>query len=104
MPDPSHVPPRPSPPRPSHARSAEFLLKHAKSLLRAYRADDSSAVLRMAGVIPRLRGLALPHKRRDQNVRLADAQHVVARELGYPGWPALAREMKSNRTSNGTRK
>ena len=82
MPDPPHVPPRPSPPRPSHARSAEFLLKHAKSLLRAYRADDSSAVLRMAGVIPRLRGLALPHKRRDQNVRLADRCRLAATSAG----------------------
>ena len=107
MPDPPNVPTRPppsSPPRPSHAGNLEFLLKQAKALLRAYRADEPSAVLRMAGVIPRLRGLTLPHKRRDQNVRLADAQHVVARELGYRNWPALARDLKSTPILKGNQK
>src|SRR6476646_10624988 len=95
MPDPTTTgPPSSLPPssvRPTHAGNVDFLRKQAKALLRAYHTNDRSAVLRMASVIPRLRSLALPQKRRGQNVRLSDAQHVIARELGYANWPALAR-------------
>jgi hypothetical protein len=80
-----------SPFRPAHAGNLDFLRKQAKSLLRAYHANDRRAVLRLASVLPRLRSLALPQKRADQAVKLADAQHVIARELGYASWPALQR-------------
>ena len=93
MPDPTTT----GPPlrRPTHAGNVEFLCKQAKALLRAYRANDPTAVLRMASVFPRLRSLALPNRRRDQNVRLADAQHVIARELGHPSWATMARHLST---------
>ena len=93
MPDPTTT----GPPirRPAHAGNVEFLRKQAKALLRAYHANEPTAVLRMASVIPRLRSLALPNRRRDQSVRLADAQHVIARELGHPSWAAMARHLST---------
>ena len=97
MPDPTTT----GPPirRPAHARNLEFVRKQAKALLRAYHANESTAVLRMASVIPRLRSLALPRRRNDQDVKLADAQHVIARELGQASWPALAREISTSSTT-----
>ena len=97
MPDPTTTGP-PSR-RPAHAGNVEFLRKQAKALLRAYQANEPTAVLRLASVIPRLRSLALPRKRRDQNVRLADAQHVIARELGHASWPAMVREIFTQPTT-----
>jgi hypothetical protein len=102
LPDPipsGRSPPLRSSDGPAHAGNLSFLRKQAKSLLRAYDANDRAAVLRMAGVIPRLRSLVLPQKRADQTVKLADAQHVIARELGYASWPALKRRLCSS-TSN----
>ena len=97
MPDPTTTGPPSA--RPAHAGNVEFLRKQAKALLRAYHTNDRSAVLRMASVIPRLRSLALPQKREDQHVKLADAQHVIARELGYASWPALVRDRSSSPTT-----
>jgi hypothetical protein len=57
--------------------------------------ERPAAVLRMASVIPRLRSLALPNRRRDQNVRVADAQHVIARELGHSSWAAMVRHLST---------
>lgn len=96
MPDPTNT----GPPlrRPAHAGNVEFLRKQAKALLRAYQANEPTAVLRMASVIPRLRSLALPQKRRGQNVRLSDAQHVIARELGHVNWSAMARDLFTSTT------
>lgn len=48
--------------------------RQAKELLRAARAGDSGALARL---------------RADREPRLADAQHVVAHELGFASWPAL---------------
>ena len=97
MPDPTTT----GPPirRPAHAGNIEFLRKQAKALLRAYHENEPTAVLRMASVIPRLRSLALPRRRKDQDVKLADAQHVLARELGHANWPALVRKISTSSTT-----
>jgi hypothetical protein len=54
----------------------------AQDLLAAFRADDPLARKRIAAHIPRL-------ARSGTELRLADAQFVVARENGYPSWPKL---------------
>jgi hypothetical protein len=104
MPDP--IPAGPSPPLPrnalappAHAGNLSFLRKQAKALLRAYEQNESTAVFRMASAIPRLRSLVLPQKRQDQVVKLADAQFVIARELGYASWPAMQRRLSTSSTS-----
>jgi hypothetical protein len=74
-----------------------FLRKQAKALLREYERGEESAVFRMATMIPPLRSVALPRKRLDETVQLADAQHVIARELGYAGWSALIQKFKLHR-------
>jgi hypothetical protein len=59
----------------------------AKDLLKAVRADDAAALARLRWSHPRLAHAdlaALPAR-----ARLADAQWVVARELGFSSWPAL---------------
>ena len=48
--------------------------RQAKELLRAARSGDVRALARL---------------RSDRTPRLADAQAAVARELGFPSWPAL---------------
>ena len=97
MPDPTTT----GPPlrRPAHSGNLDYLRKQAKALLRAYQGNDPTAVLRMASVIPRLRSLVLPRKRDDQDVKLADAQHIIARELGHTSWPALVREISTSPTT-----
>ena len=54
--------------------------RDAKALLRAARGGDPRALARL---------------RADREPRLADAQHAVARELGEPSWPALARRVEA---------
>ncbi len=55
--------------------NVEQLRKQAKELVRAARGGDPSALARLG----------------DLPVRLASAQLVLAREHGYPSWPALVR-------------
>jgi ankyrin repeat protein len=55
--------------------NVEQLRKQAKELVRAARAGDEAAVARFG----------------DLPVQLASAQLVLAREHGYPSWPALVR-------------
>jgi ankyrin repeat protein len=57
--------------------SLEQLRKQAKELLRAQRTGDPSAVARVAAHDP------------GEPLRLTGAQHVVAREHGFPSWPRL---------------
>jgi hypothetical protein len=77
VPDPtSHLPPRPS---------LEHLRKQAKDLLRDCRAGLPAATDRLASVGRRP---ATP-----DNVRLADAQFVLAREYGFESWPKLVRHV-----------
>ena len=65
------------------AFSIEQQRKRARELLRAARAGDTEAVGRLRAHHPRF-GAADP-----AGARLADAQLVVARELGFPSWPRL---------------
>jgi ankyrin repeat protein len=61
------------------APSLEQLRKRAKELLRAHRAGDAEARARIAA--------HHPHPR--DELRLSDAQLVIAREHGFPRWPRL---------------
>ena len=65
-----------SPSLPS-APSLEQLRKQAKDLLRAHRAGDPRAVARVAAHEP------------GEPLKLTGAQHVVAREHGFPSWARL---------------
>jgi hypothetical protein len=65
-----------SPSLPS-APSLEQLRKQAKDLLRAHRAGDPQAVARVAAHEP------------GEPLKLTGAQHVVAREHGFPSWARL---------------
>jgi ankyrin repeat protein len=59
--------------------SLQQLRRRAKDLLRALKAGDDRAAAR----------LAAHHPRSPESPRLADAQLVIAREHGFPGWPRL---------------
>ena len=59
------------------APSVEQLRKQAKELLRAHRAGAPDAVARVAAHDP------------GEPLKLTGAQHVVAREHGFPSWPRL---------------
>lgn len=72
---------RPLPSRPS----LEYARKEAKALLRDFRSGTPAAVERAA------RQGAHPRAARPAEVRLADAQLVVAREHGFASWARLAR-------------
>jgi len=61
------------------ATSLEQLRKRATDLMRAHRAGDSDAAARVAA----------QHPRPAEPLKLSHAQLVVAREQGFPGWPAL---------------
>ncbi|MDQ5834958.1 MAG: ankyrin repeat domain-containing protein, partial [Actinomycetota bacterium] len=63
------------------APSLEQLRKRAKELARAHRAGDKGAVARVADQRPRPA----------EPLKLSDAQLVIAREHGFPSWPALRR-------------
>src|SRR5919204_6657772 len=72
---------RPLPPR----LSLEFERKEAKALLRRLRAGDPEALARA-----RARHPAIDASESSQ-IRLADAQLVIAREYGFASWPRLVR-------------
>jgi catechol 2,3-dioxygenase-like lactoylglutathione lyase family enzyme len=92
-----NAPPRPRP-APAHAGSLAYLRKQAKQLLRAYRTGDRAAIVRLSAVHPHLRGTWNGVPRPD--VGLAEAQHTLARELGYPSWPRLKRALASGAASS----
>src|SRR5262245_46943194 len=64
--------------------SLEFLRKQAKKLARGIVAGDAGAIARARAQLPQA---ALPLSQRD-------AQLVLAREYGFPGWQDLIREVK----------
>jgi hypothetical protein len=74
------------PPRPSLVQ----LRKQAKELLRDYRAGAVAAAERFRAIIPHL---AEPV--RSEDVTLADAQFVLAREYGFENWARLAHHAES---------
>lgn len=59
--------------------------KAAKELLRAARAGQAEAIVRLHEALGRLRG----------ELRLADAQRAIAREHGHGSWAAFRREIES---------
>ena len=61
----------------------EFLPKEAKALLKRCRAGDAQATGRTGAQLPRQPAAA--------DMKLADAQHTLARELGFANWAALKR-------------
>src|SRR6478672_9627934 len=64
--------------------SLEFLRKQAKKLARDIAAEDAGAIARARAQLPRAE---LPLSQRD-------AQLVLAREYGFPGWKDLLKEVK----------
>lgn len=77
--------------------SLEYERKEAKALLRRLRAGHSDDVIRVRSAHP----VAL-RDRSPAELRLADAQHVIAREYGFASWPKLVAyfaEMERHRNS-----
>ncbi|MCI0391097.1 MAG: hypothetical protein MOB07_20315 [Acidobacteria bacterium] len=70
--------------------SLEQLRKQAKELLRDYRAGDAAAAERLRTIIQRLADPA-----RSDDVTLADAQFVLAREYGFENWVSLVLHVKA---------
>ncbi|MDB4883028.1 MAG: Clp domain protein [Gemmatimonadetes bacterium] len=66
------------------APSLEYERKQAKALLRQIRAGDADSLRRVRSTHP----VALRDRRPDE-LKLADAQHVIAREYGFASWPRL---------------
>src|SRR5215470_6985016 len=64
--------------------SLESLRKQAKKLARSIAAGDAAAIARARAQLPQA-GLPLSHR---------DAQLVLAREYGFPGWKDLLKEVK----------
>src|SRR5712692_6585482 len=63
--------------------SLESLRKQAKKLARGIAAGDAAAIARARAKLPQAK---LPLSQRD-------AQLVLAREYGFPGWPDLVKEV-----------
>lgn len=72
---------RPLPPKPN----LEFEHKEAKALLRRLRTGDAEALARARERHPEIAASA------PDNIQLADAQLVIAREYGFTSWPRLVR-------------
>jgi ATP-dependent Clp protease adapter protein ClpS len=62
--------------------------KRAKALLKALRNRESDAIARFRSHHPRFAELT-PEALDPADVQLSDAQWVIAREYGFPNWPAL---------------
>ena len=67
-----------------NAPSLEYERKQAKALHRQIRAGDADALRRVHSTHP----VALRDRRPDE-LKLADVQHVIAREYGFASWPRM---------------
>ena len=79
------------------APSLEFERKEAKAFLKQIRAGDADALRRVHQTHP----VSL-RDRQPNELQLADAQHVIAREYGFASWPRLVEyfeEMERHRNS-----
>jgi ankyrin repeat protein len=76
-------------PRLPAARNLEFLRKDAKHLVRLCRAQDALALERVRAALPRLS--SLDDRALAAAIKLADAQHAIAREHGHANWATLKR-------------
>ena len=74
-------------------RLTATLRRRAKAILTAARAGDPAALKRCRSAVPRLAGLTAAEL--PTSVRLADALHVVALELGAKSWPRLKRQIEA---------
>ena len=66
------------------APSLEYERKDAKALLKQIRAGDAGALHRVHSAHP-----VVLRDRRPDELKLADVQHVIARERGFASWPRL---------------
>jgi len=87
--------PRELPARPN----LEQLKKQAKSLLHAARSRDGDALRRFAA-LPAFSGRSFLEINA-ADLALHDAQSVIAREHGFPSWPALREEVEARTLSFG---
>ena len=78
------------PPNPSLRQSRH----QAKDLLRAHRAGEPDALRRIGQSHPRFSGSSQAEIAAAE-IRLADAQLVIARELGFRSWPKLKAHVES---------
>ncbi len=85
--------PRELPARPN----LEQLKKQAKSLLHAAQARDRDALQRFAA-LPEFSGKSIDEIDAT-DLALHDAQSVIAREYGFPSWPALREEVEARTLS-----
>ncbi len=76
------MPTPPLPPRPN----LDFYRKQAKALRKAFAAGEAGPAARVTAHLPRRRGPGLA---------LSDAQHVIARELGFESWPKLKKYIET---------
>lgn len=67
----------------------EFLRKEAKSLLKSCRAQDKFALQRVRSYLERLKDV--DDTAAAESMQLADIQHALARESGFPNWAELKR-------------
>jgi ankyrin repeat protein len=72
----------------------DLLRKRAKRLLHAAGRGDAAALTRCRAAVPRLATLGDDAAR--AAVRLADAQHVLACEMGCASWPKLKQRVESS--------
>jgi ankyrin repeat protein len=63
--------------------------KRAKDLRRAHQAGNFDAAVRIVRHLPRAHAIGDPQAILAASFSLSEAQFVVAREAGYPSWPAL---------------
>jgi ankyrin repeat protein len=70
------------------------LRNRAKDLHRACRNGDPAAIRRLGQAHPKFSGLT-PAEIADVGIVLADAQLVIARELGFDSWPKLKKHVES---------
>src|SRR5262245_29514315 len=75
--------------------SLEHLRNQAKDLLKAYRAHDPDATLRIE---TQLRHRPAAPADASERFSLADALRVIAREYGFPSWPALKAHVEAARS------
>lgn len=74
----------------------EYEKKQAKALLKAYRVGDPVAVERVHASHPRLQNIPEKSIPPDQ-LKLSDAQLVIAREYGFSSWPQLKNQIETLR-------
>lgn len=79
------------------APSLKYERKDAKALLKQIRAGDAGALNRLHSTHP-----VVLRDRRPDDLKLADVQHVIARERGFASWPRLVEyfeEMERHRNA-----